>query len=329
MATRASRATASPLTQVVRTIRKGGSFLVTAHPSPDGDAIGSMAAALLALEQLGKQVVAYNPDPVPRRFEFVSGTSRFTTLLPPGPFDVTLMLDCSDDRMFPPELDHAMLGRVVVVDHHQSRGGMGHVVLSDPGAAAVSVLLCHIFRRLKVELTRDMAEGLFCSLMSDTGSFRYQNTNPEAMQVAARLLEAGVDPWQVSSRLYEERPRHELDLLGQVLRTLEVSDDGLSASLTVTPEMLTRTGCTPDMVDGFINYARGVKGVEVAILLRPGPNHVRVSFRSRGTVDVARVAERFGGGGHRNAAGCTIDQDVQQIRDDLFAEVSRIVARAR
>lgn len=318
--------TEAGVSQVARVLRGARSVLVTSHPSPDGDAIGCMCAALLLLEELGKEVAAYNPDPVPRRYRFVPGSERIATALPGGAFDVTLVLDCADDRMFPDGLDRALLGQVVVVDHHKTLGSLGDMVLRDPAAASVGVLLFRIIGELGVELSSDIAEALFCSLMSDTGSFRYQNTNPDAMRVAAALLEAGVDPWRVSSSLYEERPRRELELLSLVLPTLVVAADGLAASLTVTGEMLAATGCTPDMVDGFINYARGVQGVEVAVLFRPGPDRVRVSFRSRGTVDVSLIAEAFGGGGHHNAAGCNIDGSVDDIRADLFAEVSRIVA---
>ena len=323
----------SSVAEVVQAIHKGRSFLVTAHPDPDGDAIGSMAATLLVLEDLGKEVVAYNPDPVPGRFRFVPGTDRFTVDFPARTFDVTLVLDCSDDRMLPADRDCSLPGTIVVVDHHKTHGNLGHVALRDPGAAAVGVLLFRIFGELEVVISKEVAEALFCSLMSDTGSFRYQNTNPEALRVAAALLETGVDPWHVSSNLYEERPRCELDLLARVLQTLEVSADGLAASLVVTGEMLAQTGCTPDMVDGLINYARGVQGVEVALLFRPGDDSVRVSFRSRGTVDVAQVAQRFGGGGHHNAAGCVIrkaqggGRQIDQIRAELFAEVSRIVGQ--
>jgi phosphoesterase RecJ-like protein len=311
---------------VADAIRSGRRFLVTAHPGPDGDAVGCMAAALLVLEGLGKEVVAFNPDPVPRRYRFLEGTGRFVDEVPEGTFDVTLVLDTSDSRMFAGALEFGApdLGTVVVIDHHKTRGDLGDVVLWDSGAASVGVLLHRVFDELGIELSPAVAEALYCSVISDTGSFRYQNTNPDAMRVAAALLEVGVDPWRVSSNLYEERPRQELELLARVLQTLEVSEDGLAASLTVTPEMLEETGTTPDVVDGFINYARGIQGVEVAILFRPRPDAVRVSFRSRGTVDVAAIAERRGGGGHRNAAGCTVPSvSIDLLRSELFAEVTR------
>ena len=174
-----------------------------------------------------------------------------------------------------------------------------------------------------------MAEALFCTVMSDTGSFRYQNTNPEAMQVSAVMLEQGVDTWRVASHLYEDHPANEVKLLGLVLGTLEVSDDSLCAALMVTPEMLRETGCGQDVVDGMINYARGVEGAQVAILMRPGDGQVRVSLRSRGAVDVARVAEQFGGGGHHNAAGFSRTGELSLVRQELFAAVSWLLGEAK
>ena len=317
-----------PQADVIHALQQGRRFLVTSHPSPDGDAIGCTAAALLLLQSMGREVVAYNPDPVPRRFRFLPGTEQFVDHLTGHHFDTTVVMDCSPDRVLDRcGVPRPQLGTVVVIDHHKTPCTDGDVIYQDPAAAAVGVLLFRLFRRMGVDLSV-AAEPLFCTVMSDTGSFRYQNTDPEAMRVSAELLELGVDPWNVASHLYEDQPARELRLLGQVLRTLEVSDDGLCASLTVTPEMLADCGCTPDVVDGMINYARGVAGAQVAILLRPDPGGVRVSLRSRGSADVAAVAERFGGGGHHNAAGFSRADDLPLVRRELFAEVARMLGKA-
>jgi phosphoesterase RecJ-like protein len=284
-----------------------------------------MAAAGLALRGLGRKVTCYNPDPVPRRFRFLVGAELISTEKPVGSFDTTVLLDCSDTRLFE-EGQLQQQGRLVVIDHHLSEGNLGEVVLRDSEAAAAGVLLYHVLTAWGVAITPAIGEALFCSIMSDTGSFRYQNANAEALRVAAALVDGGVDPWHVASHIYEDRPRCELDLLAVVLQTLEVSADGRAACLTVTPEMLRQTGCAPEVVDGIINYARGVEGVEVAMLLRPGPKGVRVSLRSRGTVNVSRIAERFGGGGHHNAAGCTIVGELAPVREKLYREVGRMLA---
>jgi bifunctional oligoribonuclease and PAP phosphatase NrnA len=309
---------------VVEALSAGKRFLVTSHPSPDGDAIACMVAAALALRSLGRKVTCFNPDPVPRRFRFLVGAELISSERPVGRFDTTLLLDCSDSALFEGgELPHQ--GRLVVIDHHLTEGDLGDVVLRDPTAAAAGVLVYRVLCAWGVQLTPAIAEALFCSIMSDTGSFRYQNANSEAFNIAAALVDRGVDPWHVASHIYEDRPRSELELLALVLQTLQVSSDGRAACLTVTPEMMRATGCPPAAVDGLINYARGVEGVEVAILFRPGPVGVRVSLRSRGNVDVSRIAERFGGGGHRNAAGCTVADELDRVRAGLFCEVERVL----
>lgn len=313
------------LEEVVQVLRGAARVLVTSHRNPDGDAIGSMLAACLGLRAMDKEVVLFNPDPVPLTFSFLVGADAIQHELPEGPFDVTLVLDTADAVMFPAgPPDAQWSGTVLVIDHHQTDGNFGQLVWREPEAAAVGVQVYRVLLALGAELTPALAEALYTSIISDTGSFRYQNTNPEALEVAAALVRCGVDPWRVASNLYETRPRCQLELLAEVLKTLEVSADGRAAALTVTGEMLTATGCTMDMVDGFVNYARGIRGVEVAMLLRPAGGAVRVSLRSRGAVDVSQIAERFGGGGHRNAAGCTVQQTTTaELIAALFAEVSR------
>ena len=315
------------LNKVAQALTQAQRILVTSHPDPDGDAMGCTIAATLALEGMGKQATAYNPDPVPRRFRFLSGHQRCRQSLPQGAtFDTTLVLDCSVERVLSPgALQQDQLGRLVVVDHHKVGGSLGHVRYVDPSAASVGVMLYRLFAAMQLDLT-PLAQALFLTVMSDTGSYRYQNTNPEAMEVSARLLELGVNPWEVASRLYEDHPANEVKLLGLVLSTLEVSAGGACAALTVTEQMLADCGCTPDVVDGMINHARGVEGAQVALLLRPGADGaVRVSFRSRGAVDVSAVAAGFGGGGHHNAAGCTVQGTLEQVRARVFAAVQRVV----
>lgn len=312
------------LEQIGATLQAAQRILVTTHPDPDGDAAGSVSAAVTALRRLGKDVVAFNPDPIPDRFQFLAGLEDVVSTLPLDPFDVTLLLDCTDDRMFVDGRPSAeYLGRVLALDHHRVGGDLAELAHRDPSAAAAGVVLYRLLGVMQLPIDVTIAEALYCALISDTGSFRYQNTNAESMRVGAELLERGVDPWRVASNLYESKPRGQLELLGLVLPTLETSVDGWVAVLTVTEEMLHRTGCQADHVDGFINFARGLRGVEVATLLRVGGEQgLRVSLRSRGTVDVSEIAVRFGGGGHKNAAGFSSLEPAEAILPQLFECVS-------
>lgn len=312
------------LEQIGTALRAAQRILVTTHPDPDGDAAGSLSAAMVALRRLGKDVVAYNPDPIPDRFRFLAGLDDVVTTLPLESFDATLLLDCTDDRMFVdgrPSPEY--LGQVLALDHHRVGGDLPQLAHRDPSAAAAGVVLYRLLELMALPIDVCIAEALYCALISDTGSFRYQNTNAESMRIGAELLERGVDPWRVASNLYESKPRGQLELLGLVLPTLETSADGWVAVLTVTEEMLQRTGCKADHVDGFINFARGLRGVEVATLLRVGGEQgLKVSLRSRGTVDVSAIAVRFGGGGHKNAAGFSSQEPIDKILPQLFETVA-------
>lgn len=311
------------LDAIISALLKAKRILITTHPNPDGDAVGSLAAAYLVFSRLGKDVVAYNPDPIPPRFQFLAGTEQTRTDLPKEGFDLTLILDCNDDRMFQDiSYERSSLGQIVALDHHKTCADFADLIFRDPRAASAGVVLYRLFSQMTIELDLLVAEALYCSLISDTGSFRYQNTNPEALRMGAVLLEKGVNPWKIASNLYEKQPKGQLELLGEVIRTLTMSDDGFVAALMVSDEMMKRHHCSRANVDGFINFARGIQGVEVAILFRIEDMGLKVSMRSRGNIDVSQIASRHGGGGHRNAAGFTTDLSPQDILRTISETVS-------
>jgi phosphoesterase RecJ-like protein len=189
------------------------------------------------------------------------------------------------------------------------------------------VLVHRLFRRLGAPLCRDAADALWCSILTDTGSFRYASTNPEALRIAAELLEAGVDPWHHASQLYESVPAAQLALLARVLGTLRLSADGRCAALVATEEMIREAGATAEMLDGFVNYGRQVAGIELALLARPGNDGLaRVSLRSRGRANVAELARRFGGGGHYAAAGLKLALPPQQAAERVLREAEALLA---
>lgn len=318
------------LADICSAFHKGQRFLVTAHPNPDGDAIGSIMATYACLLQMGRIAVPFISGHISLRYRFLENMDAMVTELPQDPWDTTVILDCTDGRMFSHlHLSEKRLGTIVLIDHHLTTTPFGHVVFRDPEAASVGVILYRLFREMQIVITKPIAEALFCSVMSDTGSFRYQNANVEAMSIAADLVAMGVDPWRVASHLYEDRSRSEVELLVAVLQTLVLSTDGKAAALVVTENMLKKTGCTMDAVDGLINYARGLRGVEVAVLLRPHDRGIRVSLRSRGNIDVSKIAEKFGGGGHFNAAGFLARGSVSKWRTHLFQAVSeQIIAKS-
>lgn len=309
----------SSVSEAAALLRDASRVLMTTHPAPDGDAIGSLLALSQGLRAIGKDVVAYSVDGVPPALRFLTGSEAVVETLPPRGFDLTVIVDCADARMFGTRLPaRSYLGAVLVVDHHSTYGQVADWLLRDPAAPATGVLIHALLGALEVPLTPAMAEAIYCAVVADSGSFRYQNTTPALLRLAAELVELGVDPWRVASQLFESRPRRQLALLSRVLGTLELSADGRAAALIVTEEMLRETGCTLDATDGMVNFARSVEGVEVAFLLRPSADGWRVSLRSRGRVDVAALAQPHGGGGHVNAAGFTTTRSAAEVVALLF-----------
>jgi phosphoesterase RecJ-like protein len=206
---------------------------------------------------------------------------------------------------------------MVVLDHHASARPFGDLVVRDPSAAAVGVIVARLLDRLGVRLTQAIAECLWCSLVSDTGWFRYSATDAETMRLALACVEAGVVPWDFARRSEEAQPALRLKLMARVFDTLEVV--GATALLTLARATVTELGAHAEWAEGLVSYARALEGVEVGIMLYEQPDGVRVSLRSKGAVDVGAVAARFGGGGHRAAAGCFLRGSVDGARAQLLA----------
>jgi phosphoesterase RecJ-like protein len=297
-------------------------FLITSHTNPDGDAIASTLALGMILAKLGKQAVCYNPDPVPVNYRFLSGLGDLQTSFGEGSFDATVVLDCSElDRVGPlpaPERRGALIG----IDHHLSAKPLGQAHYLDPAASSIGEMIDQVLTDLDVELDPPLATCLYTSILSDTGSFRYSNTTPAALRAAARMVAAGVSPWEVAMQVYESQPLTRLRLLTKALQTLEVDPLNRYGSILVSRQMFEEIGGGEDLIDGFINFPRSIEGVEVAIQFRElEPAKYKVSFRSRGRVNVASVAEGFGGGGHANAAGCVLSGTLPEIRQRIYQAV--------
>lgn len=316
------------LTDIIRVLGQAQRILLVSHVSPDFDTVGSCLALKLALETQGKSVCVHNAKELPPNMLALPGAESVTPDLEGlGPFDVTVLLDSSTSDRFGPVLDgdRGWLGTLVKIDHHLNGEAFTELDYTDPQRASTAELVYDLIRAWPIPLSRDMALNIYVALVSDTGGFRYSNTNSQAFAVAAEMLAFGLSAWEVTTLLYENRPLAELRLLAETLNTLVVSDCGRYASLLVTQEALQRTGAKAHMTDGFVNFARSVQGVEVAMLLHESPegNRYRVSFRSKGMVNVAAIAESMGGGGHHNAAGCTLTGPLEEVRNRLHEMAAR------
>lgn len=316
------------LSAICRILREKDRFLVACHENPEGDAIGSELALALALRKMGKTATVLNADPVPGNLLFLPGADTVVFEEDGSRYDVAVVLDCgSPERTgrVAPELRKCPL--LVSIDHHRTNGDRGELSLVDPDAAATGLLIHRVLSAMGYDICLDVATNIYVAVLTDTGSFHYSSSSPEAFEVAGEMVRRGVDPWAVAERVYETQSAHRLRLLGRVLDSLEVSAGGKVASITTMRETLREFAAGKDALEGFINYPRSIVGVEVAVSFREEEGDVfRVSFRSKGRVDVSAVASRFGGGGHRNAAGCTVPGALPDVKKKVLEALAAVLS---
>jgi len=316
------------LSAICRVLREKDRFLIACHENPEGDAIGSELALALALRKMGKTATVLNADPVPANLLFLPGTGTVVFTEDGSKYDVAVVLDCSSpERTGRVGRELRKCPLLVNIDHHRTNGDLGELALVDPDAAATGLLVHRILSAMGYEIGLDVATNIYVAVLTDTGSFHYGSSSPEAFEVAGDMVRRGVDPWAVAEQVYETQSAHRLRLLGRVLDSLEVSADGRVACITTMRKDLREFASGKDALEGFINYPRSIVGVEVAVSFREEEGGVfRVSFRSKGRVDVSAVAARFGGGGHRNAAGCTVQGTLADVKKTVHEALAAVLS---
>src|SRR6478672_13628073 len=319
--------TASDLAAVADAIRDHDRFVVTTHENPDGDALGSLLASKLALEQLGKDtvMVLHGDAPLPNEYAFM----QLGDLQRRWPDDVServlLAVDCANEsRIADPEV----LGRVplsIDVDHHHDNTRFGRINLIVADASSTGEVLRDLFRELNVELTPDIAEALYIALVTDTGRFQYTNTTPKALRLAAELVEAGADVHRVFQGVYESVQFAKLKLLARALERAQVYEGGRLVVSYLLRSDFTELNVAEAFSEGLIDYLRAVEGADMAALIREPPRREgpprRISLRaSNDELDVSAIARKSGGGGHRQAAGFSSDASVEEITEFIHRE---------
>jgi phosphoesterase RecJ-like protein len=295
-----------PADVLIPLAKPGGRALMLGHVHPDADVLGTLLALDEMLSARGFTVTVGGPHGAPHVLSFLPGVERYR-ILPAveGPHDVVVLTDCPNPVRTQGLLEQARAtgATIVNIDHHPDNRLYGDVNWIDPGAAATGEMVYRLGAALGARLTPAIATNLFTAIHTDTGSFRYSNTTEETFTIAAALVAAGAQPGLVSGQLYERRQADSLRWLGEALRRIEVSSDGRVAWLALP------AGTVPESfveAEELVNYPRSIDSVRVACFLRQLGGEVKVSLRGKGDVDVSRIAARFGGGGHPNAAGCTL-----------------------
>ncbi len=319
-------------------LEEAETFLISSHVNPDGDAIGSQIAFYSFLSDLGKVVSVVNSDPVPSIYRFLPNVEVFRiestentdigsdAYTPWEDIEVAIILDCGELKRVGEDLAARIRPRrgIINIDHHLSNRYFGTHNLVDADACATAELVFHLMEYGGIEMGRDRAMCLYTAILTDTGCFKYNNTTAEAHRISARLIQEGVRPDLIAELVYEVTPYEKARLFGMALETLRLSLDGKIAYMWVTQEMHKQTGTSSEDTDGFIDYIRSLKDIEVAIFYRETEKgDIKVSLRSKSDLDVNQIAATFGGGGHQAAAGCTISKPLEEAIDTIVEAVAR------
>ncbi|MDX6382629.1 MAG: bifunctional oligoribonuclease and phosphatase NrnA [Blastocatellia bacterium] len=316
------------LSQVVELIEKEDRFAITSHVRPDGDSLGSSLGLFWLLKALEKDVEVIMRDPAPHSYQKLPGAGEIRVT--PGvdrDYDGVFVIECSDiTRPGLVDLDQQF---VVNIDHHSTTELFGTVNWIDSTASAVGEMVYNLCKATGVRVTKEIAECVYTALLTDTGSFHYSNTTERTFKIASELVRIGVKPAKTAEAIFGSYQWPKIELLGQVLATARRDESGHVAWMRQTLEMQERTRACDEDADGFVNYPLAVGEVEATALFKESsPGVYRTSLRSKGDVNVARIAEQFGGGGHRNAAGCTLRGDWDEIEQKLVPLLRDAVERA-
>jgi len=312
--------TAAPeIDRIVEAIRARRTFVLSSHARPDGDAIGSELAMAYALRALGKDVRVVNRDPAPAPLMVFAGVPEIE-IAPEvsGAFDAAIVMECGDlARTGVAGLDR---GFVINIDHHPGNTGYGQINWFDASAAACAEMVFDVVTALGVPLTPDIATHIYVAILTDTGSFHFSSISPRTFDICRILLEAGVDPVRVARSVFDSSTMARLKLQGALLSGMQLDPTGRIAVLYLDHEMASAAGGTYEDTDGLINEPLTVKEIQAVVFFKHVEgDEYRVSMRSKGAIDVNAVAKAFGGGGHKNAAGCSATGRLEALRQ-LFVE---------
>ena len=317
--------------KLLNLIKQNKSFLIVGHINPEADSIGASVALALGLKKLGKKdICVLSRDPVPETLRFLPSSEIIRQKPPAREFDVVFLVDCNEVKRTGFEGFRAK--KTAVIDHHvlpaNAATSAFYKSLSagmiDPDAAAAGLLVYRVLTALKVPLDKNIATNLYAAILTDTGGFRYSNASSEALKTAANLVEAGAKPWDISKEVYESIPYKSMKLLGLSLATLD-RKDGI-AWINATKHMFEKTGTTAEDSEDFVDFPRKVKDTEVAVFFREdGNNTYKLSLRSKGRVNVQKIARGFGGGGHVAAAGCKIKGTFKEVQDRVFTAIRKTI----
>jgi phosphoesterase RecJ-like protein len=316
------------LSQVVELIENKSKFGITTHIKPDGDGVGSSLGLCWLLKSLGKSAEVIVRGDIPPSYRSLPGADAIRDVEKlDGEYDAVFVIECSDlERPGIKGLENEF---TVNIDHHATSAHFGTINWIDSTASAVGEMVYNLCKAIGGRVTREIAECVYMALVTDTGSFHFSNTTERTLKVASELIKAGAKPASISEAVYNNYPWSRIELMRQVLGTVKRDESGQVAMLRQTLAMREQAEAVDGDNNGFVNIPLAARDVLAVVYMREvGPNQYRVSLRSKGDINVARVAEKFGGGGHRNAAGLRIEGDWNERERELVDAVKEAVDKA-
>lgn len=318
--------------RIVDLIEGSRKVLISSHQDPDGDSVGSQLALAELLESRGKTCRIINQGPLSSRYMFLDPQRKIldSDHLKPGEddlaaFDPVFVLDCTSlsrlgqvERLLPSQ------STFINIDHHPDNGRFGSVNYLDVGASATGEMIFSILEACDHSVSPAAATQLYAAILSDTGRFKFPNTSPRCLKVCAELVASGANPKYVTNEIYFNHSPAFLKLLGSILSGPQIVDRGRICAMTLKRSLLADLKIDPREIEGVVDYSLFVKGVEIGLLFtEKGEGRTKVNLRSQNEYDVAKIARLFGGGGHRNAAGCALDHDLEETRRIVLDQVRK------
>lgn len=305
-------------------IAANNSFLISSHASLDGDCVGSELAMAWYLRSLSKEAVVYNLESVPQKFAFLHDSVILTNEKPAGPFDVVLVLDCSNPKRLGWDGADAMAKCVVNIDHHRDNTNFGHVNVVGTNAAATGQIIYEYFSHCKLDFPPSVAEALYTAILTDTGGFRFSNTNGAVLRICADLCDREADCSAIYDKVYTSFSPQGLMLQARIWSTLAFHRNATICTMEMPYDLIERVGATYGDSEGMADLTIIAAGVEVGILMKYSPTQTHFSLRSRGRIDVGKIAKRIeGGGGHSCAAGCTMSLPIDKAKPKMLDIIAK------
>ncbi len=320
--------------KILDLVRGSQGILITSHRDPDGDSIGSQLALAHLVERWGKSCRIVNQGELPYKYAFLDPEGRIEKVEGiqnpkdgAAGFDLVFVLDCTSmNRVGEAAKMIPSAASTVNIDHHPDNEGFGSFNYVDPDASAVGEIIFSLIKAAELPLLPEVADWLYAAILTDTGRFKFSNTTPSCLRTCAELIESGADPRSVTNRIYFNHSLQFLKLLGSTLSSPEIIGENRICAMTIRQKTLDDLRVEPQEIEGLVNYSLFLKGVEIGLLFTEKEDgKTKVNLRSQNEFDVARVAKTHGGGGHRNAAGCTLDHTLDQTKKIIVGQIQRIL----